>query len=139
MSRFLIQAGSAAFALTLLSFAGAATAAPRPALDGVTGLMILTGDEENAEVQNLLDPEADNGAPKDNTGAAVPPPPEGEHAAAPPHEEGEHAAVPPHEEGEHAAVPHEGGESGERALESTVGGDGINAIQRESIPEKNDY
>jgi hypothetical protein len=124
----LIQAGSAAFALTLLSFAGAATAAPRPALDGVTGLMILIGDEENAEVQNLLDPESDNGAPKDNTGASVPPPPEGEHAAAPP-PEGEHAAAP----------PHEGGESGERALESTVGGDGINAIQRESIPEKNDY
>jgi hypothetical protein len=115
MPRFLIQAGSAAFALTLLSFAGAADAAPIPALDGVTGWVILTGDEENAEVQNLLEPESDGGAPKDEAGA------------------------PPRPEGEHAAAPHEGGDSAERALESTVGGDGINAIQRESIPEKGDY
>ncbi len=118
MPRFLIQAGSAAFALTLISFACVAGAAPVPALDGGTGWVILTGDEENAEVQNLLEPESDAGAPKDETGArATPPPPEGEHAAA----------------------PHEGGDSAERALESTVGGDGINAIQRESIPEKSGY
>lgn len=113
MPRYLTMAASTALTLTLLSFAGAAIAAPVPALDRAASLMVLTGDEENAEVKNLLDPEADAGAPKDGTPAA---PPEGEHAAAP-----------------------EGGDSAERALESTVGGDGINAIQRESIPEKGNY
>lgn len=76
MSHFLLKAGVSVCAFALLGFAGQASATPRPALDGVTGLMILTGDEENAEVQNLLEPETDEGTPMDAPGgdSATPPP-----------------------------------------------------------------
>lgn len=111
MPRYLTMAGSTALTLTLLAFAGVATAAPVPALDGAANLVVLTGDDENAEVKNFLDPEADNGSPANESAGTRP-------------------------EGEHVAAPPQGGDSAERALESTVGDDGINAIQRESIPEK---
>jgi hypothetical protein len=118
MPHFLLKAGAAACALALLGFAPA-NATPRPALNSASSLTILAGDEENSEIENYEDPAADNGAPKDETGPAE---------ATPEH----------HPEGADAVAPHpnEGGGSAERALESTVGGDGINAIQRESIPEK---
>lgn len=84
---------------------------------GAPSLTILAGDEENSEIENYEDPAADDGAPKDET------PPEA-------------AVLERHPEGENAMAPHpnEGGGSAERALESTVGDDGINAIQRDSIP-----
>jgi hypothetical protein len=116
MPHFLLKAGVAACTLALLGFAPA-NATPRLALGGAPSLTILAGDEENSEIENYEEPAADNGAPKDET------PPE--------------AALPErHLEGENAMAPHpnEGGGSAERALESTVGDDGINAIQRDSIP-----
>jgi hypothetical protein len=118
MPHFLLKASAAACALALLGLAPA-NATPRLSLSGVSSLTILAGDEENSEVENLLDPAQDNGTPKDETGPAE-------------------AAPHPHGEGANAMAPHpkEGEEGAERALESTVGGDGINAIQRESIPEK---
>ena len=109
MPRFPLIAGAAASALMLAGFAFAAGAAPRPLAAGPADLLILVQDEENAEVQNELEPETDRGTPMDATGGG------GEKPAA---------------AGERPA----GGGSGERALEETVGGDGINAIQRESIP-----
>lgn len=117
MPHLSLKAGAAVCALTLLGFAGHANAAPRLTLNSASDLTILAGDEENSEIENYENPAADNGAPKDET------PPE--------------AAVPErHPEGENAMAPHpkEGGEGAERALESTVGDDGINAIQRDSIP-----
>jgi len=59
----LLHTGAAVCALTLLGFAGQANATPRPALDGASGLTILAQDEENAEVQNRVEPETDNGVP----------------------------------------------------------------------------
>jgi hypothetical protein len=105
MPRFPFIAAASASVLILSGIAFTANAAPRPLAVGAPDVLILVQDEENAEVQNLLEPESDEGTPmRDKPGAA------------------EHPA-----EG--------GGGSGERALEETVGGDGINAIQRESIPE----
>jgi len=73
----LLHTGAAVCALTLLGFAGQANATPRPALDGASGLTILAQDEENAEVQNRVEPETDNGVPggpTDATPNAVPEP-----------------------------------------------------------------
>ena len=50
-------------ALTLLGFAGQADATTRLMLNGASSLTILAEDEENAEVQNLLEPETDGGQP----------------------------------------------------------------------------
>jgi hypothetical protein len=62
MPHLSLKASAAVSALTLLGFAGHANAAPRPMLDSAS-LTILAADEENSEVQNLLDPESDNGTP----------------------------------------------------------------------------
>jgi hypothetical protein len=110
MPKFPLIAGAAFSALILSGFAFTADATPRPLAVGTASLFIPVGDEENAEVQNELEPETDKGTPMDATGGG------GEKPAA---------------AGERPAG---GGGSGERALEETVGGDGINAIQRESIP-----
>jgi hypothetical protein len=103
MPKFPVIAAAAASALILTGLASAANAAPHRLSLGVAGLLVPVGDEENAEVQNLIEPETDRGKPRDETGPRV-------------------------------AEPPAGGESAEDALESTVGDDGINAIQRESIP-----
>ena len=58
----LLTAGAAVCALSLLGFTGQADAATRLTLKAPS-LTILAQDEENPEVQNLLDPESDNGAP----------------------------------------------------------------------------
>lgn len=66
--RFL-TAGAAICALTLLGFSGQADAATRLMLKASPSLTILAADEENPEVQNLLDPESDNGVPGGPTDA----------------------------------------------------------------------
>lgn len=103
-------AGAAATALILAGFAAGAT--PRPVAAGGPGIMVLVQDEENAEVQNELEPESDKGTPMDTPDAKG---------------GGEKPAMAPEQKG--------GGDSAEKALEGTVGDDGINAIQQESIPE----
>jgi len=65
----LLTAGAAVCALTLLGFTGQADATARLMLNGSPSLTILAADEENAEVQNLLDPEATNGVPGGPTAA----------------------------------------------------------------------
>jgi len=65
----LLTAGAAVCALTLLGFTGQADATTRLMLKASPGLTILAADEENAEVQNLLDPEATNGVPGGPTAA----------------------------------------------------------------------
>ena len=109
MPRVPFIAGAAASALILTGFAFAAQAMPRQLAAGATDLLILVADEEEAEVQNLLEPESDKGTPM---GAESSP-------------EGAAAATKGSMEGE----------SAEKALEETVGDDGINQIQEESIPE----
>jgi hypothetical protein len=88
MSHLPLKAGVALCAFALIGFTAQANAAPRPSLDGAAGLMILVADEENAEVENLLDPEADEGTPMDAPGGdgAMEAKPEGE--MAPPAEGG---------------------------------------------------
>lgn len=103
MTKLPIIAGAAASVL-LLASASIVQAAPLPAAPGASGYLILVGDEENAEVQNELEPETDQGTPM---------------------REGKPMEMP---------AAQGKGESAEKALEDTVGGDGINAIQRESIP-----
>lgn len=112
MLKFPLIAGAAASALILTGFAVTANALPRPLAASNSDLLILIGDEEEAEVQNLLEPETDEGTPMDAPGGAG----------------GEKPAMAPERPG--------GGESAERALEETVGDDGINQIQEESIPEE---
>ena len=86
MSHLPLKAGVILCAFAVLSFTSA-NAAPRPALDGATDLLILAGDEENAEVQNLLAPDTDQGTPMDAPGGdgtmQAKPAPEGEMAPAP--------------------------------------------------------
>jgi hypothetical protein len=110
MPRFPLIAAASASVLILSGFASTADAAPRPLATSAASLLVLVADEENAEVQNELEPETDKGTPMDAEGSPDKPARAGERPAG------------------------GGGGSGERALESTVGGDGINAIQRESIP-----
>jgi hypothetical protein len=82
-----LKAGVALCAFVVLGFTGV-NAAPRPAA-GATDLLILAGDdEENAEVQNLLEPQTDQGTPMDAPGGGggamqAQPAPEGEMAPAP--------------------------------------------------------
>jgi hypothetical protein len=102
---------SAASAALMLSFAGPVHAAPALTQFDGAGLLVLVGDEENSEVQNELEPQSDQGTPMQNQGAR-----------------NEGAAKPAGEAGGG------GGESAQKALESTVGDDGVNAIQQESIP-----
>jgi hypothetical protein len=109
MSKFPLVAGAVASALILTGYAYTASAMPRLA-NGAAGVVILVQDEENAEVQNLLEPESDEGTPMGAEKGS----PEG-------------AAAAPKGAKE--------GESAEKALEETVGDDGINQIQEESIPE----
>jgi hypothetical protein len=112
MAKLPLIVGAAASALILTGYAysASASAMPRPLANGAAGLFILVEDEENAEVQNLLEPESDEGTPMGAEKAS----PEGG-AAAP-----------------KGAME---GESAEKALEETVGDDGVNQIQEESIPE----
>ena len=56
-----------------LGYAGQADATTRPMLNGASSLTILAADEENAEVQNLLEPEMDDGTARR---ADAPPKPE---------------------------------------------------------------
>jgi hypothetical protein len=65
---------SAAFvcALGLVGYAGHADATTRLMLKGTPGITILAEDEENAEVQNLLEPETDGGTPMGGDAAAKP-------------------------------------------------------------------
>ena len=58
-----MTAGAAVCALTLLGFTAQADATTRLMLKASPALTILAADEENSEVENLLDPEADNGVP----------------------------------------------------------------------------
>jgi hypothetical protein len=73
MSDPLRAVGAFIFALTLLSYAGQA-GATEPSVDGASNLIILAQDEENAEVQNELDPQSDEGQPggPSSTGQATP-------------------------------------------------------------------
>jgi len=59
----LLASGAFICALTLLGYAGQADATTRLMLNGASSLTILAEDEENAEVQNLLEPETDGGQP----------------------------------------------------------------------------
>ena len=68
----LLASGAFVCALTLLSFASQADATTRPMLNGASSLTILAADEENAEVQNLLEPEMDEGTPMGAGAAAKP-------------------------------------------------------------------
>ena len=80
-----MTAGAAACALTLLGFPGQADVTTRLMLKASPALTILAADEENPEVENLLDPEADNGVPGGPTEATPgdEPKPEGEMKAKP--------------------------------------------------------
>ncbi len=87
MSHLPLKAGVILCAFAVLGFTSA-NAAPRLALDGASNLLILAADEENAEVQNLLEPDSDQGTPMDAPGGdgtvqAKPAAPEGEMAPAP--------------------------------------------------------
>ena len=59
----LLASGAFVCALTLLGYAGQADATSRLMLSGPSSLTILAEDEENAEVENLLEPEMDDGVP----------------------------------------------------------------------------
>ena len=59
----LYASGAFACALALLGFTGQADATTRLMLKASPSLTILSQNEENSEVQNLLDPEADSGVP----------------------------------------------------------------------------
>jgi hypothetical protein len=63
MSYRLLASGAFLCAFTLLGYAGQAEAATRLMPNGASSLIILAEDEENAEVQNLLEPETDGGQP----------------------------------------------------------------------------
>jgi hypothetical protein len=69
MPHRLLTAGAAICALTLLGFSGQADATTRLMLKASPSLTILAADEENPEVQNLLEPESDNGVPGGPTDA----------------------------------------------------------------------
>ena len=58
-----MTAGAAVCVLSLLGFTGQADATTRLMLKASPALTILAADEENPEVENLVDPEADNGVP----------------------------------------------------------------------------
>jgi hypothetical protein len=58
----LFVSGAFVCALTLVGYAGQADATTRLMLSAPS-LTILAQDEENAEVQNLLEPESDGGTP----------------------------------------------------------------------------
>ena len=58
-----LTAGGAVCVLSLLGFTGQADATPRLTLKASPSLSILAQNQENSEVQNLLDPESDSGAP----------------------------------------------------------------------------
>jgi len=59
----LLTAAAAVCVLSLLGFTGQADATTRLTLKASPSLSILAQNEENSEVQNLLDPESDNGVP----------------------------------------------------------------------------
>ena len=59
----LVTAGAAVCAFSLLGFTGQADATTRLRLKTSPSLTILAQNSENSEVQNLLDPESDNGVP----------------------------------------------------------------------------
>jgi hypothetical protein len=59
----LLASGAFVCALTLVGYAGQADATTWLMLSGAPSLTILAQDEENAEVQNLLEPESDGGTP----------------------------------------------------------------------------
>ena len=59
----LVTAGAAVCAFSLLGFAGQADATTRLTLKASPSLTILAQNSENSEVQNLLDPQSDNGVP----------------------------------------------------------------------------
>ena len=59
-----MTAGAAVCALSLLGFTGQADATTRLMLKASPALTILAADEENPEVENLLDPEADQRRPR---------------------------------------------------------------------------
>jgi hypothetical protein len=65
MPKFSLIAAASAAALMLGGFAFDANAAPLPLAAGAAGLLVPVADEENAEVQNLLEPETDQGTPAD--------------------------------------------------------------------------
>ncbi|HEU0018424.1 MAG TPA: hypothetical protein VFQ31_08740 [Methyloceanibacter sp.] len=68
----LLASGAFICALTLFGYAGQADATTRLMLNGASSLTILAADEENAEVENLLEPEADGGTPMGADAAAKP-------------------------------------------------------------------
>jgi hypothetical protein len=80
--RFL-SAGAAISALALLTFTSQADATARLVLKASSNLTIMVQDEENEEVQNLLDPESDNGVPGGASAATPlePEQPRGQNAA----------------------------------------------------------
>ena len=59
----LYASGAFACALALLGFTGQADATTRLMLKASPSLTILSQNEENSEVQNLLDPPSDSGVP----------------------------------------------------------------------------
>ena len=59
----LLGVGVALSALALLTFTSQADATARLMLKASSNHTIMVQDEENPEVQNLLDPESDNGVP----------------------------------------------------------------------------
>jgi hypothetical protein len=63
MSYRLLASGAFVCALMLVGYVGQADATTRLMLNGASNLVILAEDEENAEVQNLLEPETDGGQP----------------------------------------------------------------------------
>jgi len=68
----LLASGAFVCALTLLSYVSQADATTRPMLNGASSLTILAADEENAEVENLLEPEMDEGTPMGADAATKP-------------------------------------------------------------------
>jgi hypothetical protein len=59
----LVTAGAAVCAFSLVGFTGQADATTRLTLKASPSLTILAQNSENSEVQNLLDPQSDNGVP----------------------------------------------------------------------------
>jgi hypothetical protein len=69
----LLTASAAVGALALLGLSGQADATTRLMLKA-SPLTVLAADEENPEVQNLLDPESDNGQPGGGDATPAPAP-----------------------------------------------------------------
>jgi len=104
----LLSVGLALSALVLLTFTSQADATARLTLKASPSLTILAQNEENSEVQNLLDPQSDNGVP-------------GGPSAATPVAPGQTPVEPGQPGGQMNAAPQGGNESEQQEIDQEEG------------------